>query len=82
MRGQKVDWEGAEQRTASMPRGLAAAFIVFAFIVFLWCSSKAFFLQQQLYAAAATQTTKEQYCGDERRLIATCKGALARRAGA
>ena len=52
MRGQKVDWEGAEQRTASMPRGLAAAFIVFAFIVFLWCSSKAFFLQQQLYAAA------------------------------
>ena len=51
MRGQKVDWEGAEQRTASMPRGLAAAFIVFAFIVFLWCSSKAFFLQQQLYAA-------------------------------
>ena len=51
MRGQKVDWEGAAQRTASMPRGLAAAFIVFAFIVFLWCSSKAFFLQQQLYAA-------------------------------
>ena len=51
MRGQKVDWEGAAQRTASMPRGLAAAFIVFAFIVFLWCCSKAFFLQQ-LYAAA------------------------------
>ena len=45
MRGQKVDWEGAEQRTASMPRGLAAALMVFAFIVFLWCSSKAFFLQ-------------------------------------
>ena len=49
--GRRWLWEGAEQRTASMPRGLAAAFIVFAFIVFLWCCSKAFFLQQ-LYAAA------------------------------
>ena len=45
MRGQKVDWEGAARRTASMPRGLAAALMAFAFIVFLWCSSKAFFLQ-------------------------------------
>ena len=33
-------WEGAAQRTASMPRGLAAAFIAFAFIVFLWCSKQ------------------------------------------
>ena len=31
--GRRWLWEGAEQRTASMPRGLAAAFIVFAFIV-------------------------------------------------
>ena len=58
--------QDAGQRTASMPRGLAAALMAFAFIVFLWCSSKAFFLQQQLYAAAATQTTEEQYCGGER----------------
>ena len=41
-----------------MPRGLAAALMAFAFIVFLWCSSKAFFLQEQLYSATATQTTK------------------------
>ena len=65
MRGQKVDWEGAARRTASMPRGLAAAFIVFAFIVFLWCSSKAFFLQQQLYAAAATKTDWPPICDSD-----------------
>ena len=46
MRGHIIEQtQDAGQRTASMPRGLAAAFIVFAFIVFLWCSSKAFFLQ-------------------------------------
>ena len=57
MRGQKVDWEGAARRTASMPRGLAAALMVFAFIVcFSVVSSSKAFLQQQLYAAAAIKT--------------------------
>ena len=49
--------QGAGQRTASMPRGLAAAFIVFAFIVFRLVQQQGL-LQQQLYAAAAAQTTR------------------------
>ena len=55
--------QGAGQRTASMPRGLAAAFIVFAFIV---CFSLG--EQQQGLLSSCTvrqQVKRQQYC-DER----------------
>ena len=58
LNAQIEETQGAAQRTASMPRGLAAAFIVFAFIVcFSGEQQQGFFLQQQLCAAAATKTT-------------------------
>ena len=52
--GRRLLWEGAAQRTASMPRGLAAAFIVFAFIVCCSGEQQQALLQEQLCAAAAT----------------------------
>ena len=76
MRGLERTQVGAAQRTASMPRGLAAAFIVFAFIV---CFSGE---QQQGSSSSSCarrqrlKPTRQQCCGDERRLITVCKGAL------
>ena len=62
--GRRLLMEGTAQRTASMPRGLAAAFIVFAFIVFLLVSSSSK-ASSSSSCARRQQVKRQQYC-DER----------------